>query len=304
MTGLGLLRWCDDRGTREQGIGNREKRLSVDRPLLMGILNVTPDSFSDGGRFFDGDKPLHEEAYRAALAMIPYAEIIDIGGESTRPGAELVSEKVELERVVPATIMVAHGKTGTKVSIDTSKSGVARECLSQQYGAWMINDVTALGDPEMAKVCAEAGCQVCLMHMQGTPQSMQKDPTYKDVVREVLEYLLERVAYANSEGVGPNDIWIDPGFGFGKTYEHNLELLRNLDAFVQTGYKVLIGVSRKSFLGRLSSAGSGPVPVEERLPATLVAHVLAQKAGVACIRTHDVKEARHVIEMTAQILRP
>ncbi len=269
------------------------------KPLLMGILNVTPDSFSDGGRFFEDGKPLAEMALAATMLMMADgADIIDVGAESTRPGAEPLTEETELSRLYPFTSVLAFRET--RFSIDTSKAAVAKRALYN--GAWMINDVTALRDPEMAKVCAEAQCHVCLMHMQGTPQTMQKNPTYQDVVVEVRDFLLERAAYANSEGIDSNNIWIDPGFGFGKTVEHNLELLRNLEAFVETGYKVLIGVSRKSFLGRLANPNGDPLPIEERLEATLVAHVIAQKAGVACIRAHDVKEARHVIDMTDLIL--
>lgn len=264
--------------------------MKIDRPLLMGILNVTPDSFSDGGSY---DKPV--DAVQAGLQMFKEgADIVDVGGESTRPDAKPVHADVEIQRVFKVVHALARASE-SRVSVDTSKAAVANELRLK----WMINDVTAFGDPQMARVCAEAKCQVCLMHMQGTPQTMQQNPNYKDVVREVRDYLLERASYAQSEGVDRDNIWIDPGFGFGKTVEHNLELLRNLTAFIDTGYKVLIGVSRKSFLGRLGCRDGGILPVEDRLPATLAAQVIAQKAGVACIRTHDVKESRIALDLAA-----
>jgi dihydropteroate synthase len=262
----------------------------ADRPLVMGILNVTPDSFSDGGRYSSVD-----EAVAAGLKMVgDGADVVDVGGESTRPGSLGVSLAEELDRVLP--VVEGLCKAGARVSVDTSKAAVASSCL--ELGAWMINDVTAFGDPSMASVCAAAGCEVSLMHMQGTPATMQVDPQYGDVVAEVLAFLMLRTGFAVDEGVAREKIWIDPGIGFGKTDEHNLTLLRGLGEFVATGFPVLLGVSRKGFLGRLL----GGVGVLERLPGALAIQTLAQVAGVRCIRTHDVAETRRAVEITARIV--
>ncbi len=260
--------------------------------MLMGILNVTPDSFSDGGVHFS-----RVAAVETGLRMVREgADVIDVGGESTRPGAEAITAEKELGRI-QGVVQELIAKS-SRISVDTSKASVASRCL--EMGAWMINDVSALGDPDMATVCARAGCQVCLMHMQGNPRTMQSEPTYNDVVSEVRTFLLERAAYAESNGIAKKNIWIDPGIGFGKNLNHNLILLQNLDVLVATGYKVLIGISRKSFLGKiLDPAG---VPVTERLEATLAAQVMAQSKGAACIRAHDVKEARRSIDTAAAIL--
>jgi len=266
--------------------------LPIDLPALMGIVNVTPDSFSEQGLNFRV-----EDAIASGLRMLAEgADILDVGGESTRPGADPVSIEEELRRVIPVIeAFAAHGAT---VSIDTRKSAVAKQAVS--VGAQIVNDVTAFEDPEMASVCAEAGCHVCLMHIQGSPQTMQANPTYEDVVAEVLAFLESRIERAKNAGIAPERIWIDPGIGFGKTPMHNLQLLHNLSKFVDTGYPVLLGVSRKSSIG----AFAGGVPVDQRLPGTLAAQVLAQAAGVRIVRAHDVKEARQAIDVAAAILRP
>jgi dihydropteroate synthase len=259
----------------------------------MGILNVTPDSFSDGGRHLDG-----RTAVEAAVQMVADgADIVDVGGESTRPGAEPVSESVELERVVP--VVQALADRGIRVSVDTMKPAVARAAL--RAGASIVNDVNALRAPGMAELCAEAGCTVCLMHMQGEPRTMQANPVYGDVVEEVRSFLAERAEAVQRAGVSPERIWIDPGIGFGKTTEHNLLLLRNLDRIAGLGYPVLVGVSRKAFIGRLLRSHDDPLPVDERLEGTLAAQVLAQANGAAVIRAHDVRESSRALRIAAAI---
>jgi dihydropteroate synthase len=265
------------------------------RPALMGILNVTPDSFSDGGLHFKT-----EDAVDAAQRMMDEgADIIDVGGESTRPGSEGVTTEEEISRVIPVVQKLV--AKGIVVSIDTAKSEVASEAL--ESGAEVVNDVTAFGDPEMSKVCAEAKCTVCLMHMKGTPRTMQSDPQYDDVVEEVQAYLVSKAALAKRAGIARENIWIDPGIGFGKTVEHNLELMRKLDRFVESGYPVLIGTSRKSFIGKLLGGEGNPLPADERLEGTLATQIWAQTKGAKIIRTHDVKEARRAIDMTASLMK-
>lgn len=259
----------------------------------MGILNVTPDSFSDGGLFFDpGVAIAHAEAM-----VSEGADLIDVGGESTRPGAPPVDADEELRRTIP--VVHALASRGIAVSIDTSKSKVARAALAE--GAVIVNDVTAGRDPAMAAVCASARATVCLMHMQGEPRTMQAAPSYRDVVAEVREFLGERAETFGEAGV--TDIWIDPGIGFGKTLHHNLALLRRLDRLVETGYPVLVGVSRKSFLGRLLGSDGDPLPPDDRLEGTLAAQVWAHVAGCRILRAHDVQASRRAIEVVAAIAK-
>jgi dihydropteroate synthase len=261
------------------------------KALLMGILNVTPDSFSDGGRFANSD-----DAIGAGLRMVADgADIIDVGGESTRPGAEDVPVEEELRRVVPVVAGLAD--RGARVSVDTSKAAVAKAALLA--GAQIVNDVTALNEPEMAEICAASGCTVCLMHMKGNPRTMQKEPEYANVTMEVLGFLIQRCRHAEAAGIRYNRIWIDPGIGFGKTLEHNLELLRNIETFTTTDYPVLLGVSRKSMIARLTGGAS----VDDRLEGTLALQAYAQTKGVSVIRAHDVKEARRAIDVLAAISR-
>lgn len=260
------------------------------RPALMGILNVTPDSFSDGGRFSRPD-----EAIRFAIKMMDEgADLIDVGGESTRPGAAEVSLDEELRRILP--VILALVERGIPVSVDTSKAAVARVAL--EAGAKVVNDVTGFRDPEMIEACANVDCTVCIMHMQGTPRTMQQNPVYGDVVQEVLDTLSCRIDECETSGIAMNRIWIDPGIGFGKTVDQNLELLRHLDRFTLTDYPVLIGVSRKSFVGVINGVDNP----SDRLEGTLAAQVLAQLKGVKIIRTHDVLAARRAIDMTSKIL--
>ncbi len=258
--------------------------LPTNRPAIMGILNVTPDSFSDGGLFFEP-----EIAIKRGLLMIGEgADLIDIGGESTRPGAKSVSIEEELKRVLPVVFELA--RRGASVSIDTTKAEVAREAISA--GAKIVNDVSGLRDPAMIEVCAEAGCTVCIMHMQGKPATMQSNPLYGDVVRDVKEYLFHAATLAEKEGVNKDRIWIDPGIGFGKTVENNCEILKRLDEFVRLGYPVLVGVSCKSFLGKILGSESSPLPADQRLEATLAAQVVAQTNGARILRVHDVLAAK------------
>jgi dihydropteroate synthase len=248
------------------------------RPSVMGVVNVTPDSFSDGG--------LHlsmEAAAAAAYAMVDEgAAIVDVGGESTRPGSEAVSVDEELGRVVP----VLERLVGLPVSIDTSKAEVARRAL--ELGAELVNDVTALrGDPELAGVVADSGAYLCLMHMLGEPRTMQADPRYDDVGSEVAAFLEERLGFAVAEGIAEERICLDPGIGFGKTLAHNLELVRRLDVLVALGRPIVVGFSRKRSLGRLlgdPDATTGP------LSASLAAAVTAYERGATILRVHDVRE--------------
>jgi dihydropteroate synthase len=249
------------------------------RPSVMGVVNVTPDSFSDGGINFRA-----EDAIAAARHMhADGAAIVDIGGESTRPGAEPVSLDEELRRVVPV-LEALEGEV--PVSIDTSKADVARRAL--ELGAVLVNDVTALrGDAELVGVVAESGASVCLMHMLGEPRTMQDDPRYDDVVSEVARFLEGRVGFAVDAGIPEERILVDPGFGFGKTVEHNFELLRRLDEIVALGRPVVVGISRKRSLGRIlgdPNATTGP------LSASLAAAVLAYDRGATVLRVHDVRE--------------
>ena len=243
----------------------------------MGVLNVTPDSFSDGGLFLDADAAV---AHGERLAQ-EGADILDVGGESTRPGAEPVSERVELERVVPVVErLVGPGHT---VSVDTTKLGVAQAALDA--GAEIVNDVSAFRfDPGMAALVAERGAGCCLMHMLGEPRTMQRDPRYGDVVSDVKAFLEERLAFAIAEGVPEERVWLDPGIGFGKTVQHNLELLRRLDELVAIGRPLMVGTSRKSFLGVLAGGRSEG----ERLPGTIATNVLALERGARVFRVHDV----------------
>jgi dihydropteroate synthase len=247
------------------------------RPLVMGVINVTPDSFFDGGRYFG-----HSDAIARGREMIAEgADIVDVGGESTRPGAGAVSEHEELRRVVPVVEALA-GEV--RVSIDTTKAAVARYAV--EAGASMVNDVSA----SLEDVAAETGAAFVAMHRLGTPADMQDDPRYDDVVAEVTAYLAERAESATRAGVG--EVWIDPGIGFGKTAMHNLQLLAALGRLVALGYPVLVGVSRKSFLGRIAGGtlpdGGPPAPAEDRFEGSLAAATFAMARGAAAVRVHDV----------------
>jgi dihydropteroate synthase len=260
------------------------------KPKLMGVVNVTPDSFSDGGLYFEaGAAVAHgEELVRDGAA------ILDVGGESTRPGAEPVEVGEELRRVVPVVEGLAG--IGAEISADTSKRAVAEAALDA--GASIVNDVTALrGDPEMAALCAERGATVVLMHMAGTPRTMQESPAYDDVVAEVKAFLAERVELAVSAGIAEERIWLDPGIGFGKTAEHNMELLRRLAELLDLGRPLAIGTSRKSFIGKVD--GSDP---SERLGGTIASSLLAAAEGAEVLRVHDVAEVGQALAVATAIL--
>jgi dihydropteroate synthase len=255
----------------------------------MGIVNVTPDSFSDGGLFLD---PREAIAHGRELAT-DGAEILDVGGESTRPGAADVGAEVERERTAPVVEGLA--SDGLVVSIDTSKASVAAAALDA--GASIVNDVTALrGDPDLAALCAERGCGVVLMHMLGSPRTMQDDPRYDDVVEDVRAFLAERIDAAVAAGVEEERIWVDPGIGFGKTVEHNLELLRRLAELRELGRPIVIGTSRKGFIGKLTGR-----EVSERIGGTIAANVLPLIAGADIFRVHDVGEVREAL-LTAEAI--
>jgi dihydropteroate synthase len=246
----------------------------------MGVLNVTPDSFSDGGRFLDAAAAIAHAERMAADG----AAIVDVGGESTRPGADPVPEAVELERVVPVVERIAVD-AGPTVSIDTTKLAVAEAAV--QAGARIVNDVSALRfAPEMAGLVAQTGATCVLMHMLGEPRTMQEDPRYDDVVSDVKAFLEERLAFAVGEGVREDRVWLDPGIGFGKSADHNLELLRRLDEIAAIGRPVVVGTSRKSFLGRITGRGA-----DDRVAATVAANVLAYERGARIFRVHDVAAA-------------
>lgn len=252
--------------------------LQLQFPAVMGVVNVTPDSFSDGGRFFAADDALEQ-----ALALVREgAAIVDIGGESTRPGSELVSLDEELRRVLPVVEALA-GRVGVPISVDTMKADVARRALAA--GAAVVNDVSALRfDDEMVDVVAETGCPICLMHMQGMPKTMQDDPRYDDVVGEVLDFLEDRMAFALARGVREEQIVVDPGIGFGKTVAHNLALLDGLSRFTSLGRPVLLGASRKRFLGAILG-----VEPSGRAIGTVATTVMGYLAGAHIFRVHDVK---------------
>jgi dihydropteroate synthase len=266
-----------------------EKRWS--RPAVMGVLNVTPDSFSDGGRF---SSPTEAIAHGRRLAE-EGATIVDVGGESTRPGAEPLSAAEELARVEP----VLEGLRGVPVSIDTSKAAVARRAL--ELGAEMVNDVTALrGDEALADVVAEHGAYLCLMHMQGEPRTMQADPRYEDVVSDVLAFLEKRLSFAVERGIAEELVCLDPGIGFGKTPDQNLELVRRLDVLRSLGRPVVVGFSRKSTLARVLG---DPDATSSTAPASVGAAVAAFERGAWMLRVHDVRETVEALAVAAAVER-
>jgi len=257
---------------------------------IMGILNVTPDSFSDGGRF----DSLDAARVQAEKLITDGADILDIGGESTRPYARPVAVNEELSRVIPV-IQAVRSVSSIPISIDTSKAEVARQALGA--GADIINDVTALrGDPEMVRVAAGCDNDIIIMHMQGSPGSMQDDPHYDDVVSEVIGFLRDRIDFMGAAGIDPGRITVDPGIGFGKTRAHNLQLLKSLERFSELGRPVLLGHSRKRFLGDIT--GLAP---EDRDPISAVVSALCSHRGIAILRVHDVAATRHALQVVAAI---
>jgi dihydropteroate synthase len=260
----------------------------VKPPLIMGVVNVTPDSFSDGGLFLDADAAVEHGERLAGEG----AEILDVGGESTRPGAEPVAEGEELRRVLPVVERLA--AAGRRVSVDTTKAAVARAAL--EAGATIVNDGSAFrSEPPLAPLVAGAGAHCCLRHMLGEPRTMQQQPRYGDVVADVKAFLEERLAFAVAEGVPEERVWLDPGIGFGKTLEHNLELLRRLEELAAIGRPLVVGTSRKSFLGKLA----GGRPEDERLPGTIATNVIALERGASVFRVHDVAPVRDALIVAA-----
>ncbi len=268
------------------------KRLLLERPLIMGVLNVTPDSFSDGGLYNTPDKALR----RARALVSEGADIIDIGGESSRPGAATLSVQAELDRVLPVVERVAR-EFPVPVSIDTSKPEVMQAAL--RAGAGMINDIRALQTPGALALAADNQAAVCLMQMQGTPATMQVAPHYEDVVAEVKAFLTERIQACEAAGIRRDRILIDPGFGFGKTLEHNLLLLKHLGEFRQLGAVLLVGLSRKSMIGKLLH----DAPPGERLYGSLAAAVIAAWQGAHILRVHDVRETAQALQICAAVMQ-
>src|SRR5829696_7282983 len=263
------------------------------QPKIMGIVNVTPDSFADGGQFLDAERAIAHGRELSAEG----ADVLDIGGESTRPGAEAVTAEEELSRVAPLIDALVRGD-GPPVSIDTSKLAVAEAALNA--GAVMVNDVTALrAEPDLAGLCAQRGCEVVLMHMLGDPRTMQENPVYEDVVDDIKAFLAERIEFAVAQGIDEERIWIDPGIGFGKTVEQNLELHRRLGELAALGHPIVFGSSRKSFIGKLTGA-----EVHERLGGSIASNVIAYDNGAEMLRVHDVAPMRQALTVVEAILDP
>ncbi len=272
-------------------IGVGDRTLGPD-PVLMGVLNVTPDSFSDGGDFLDPEKA----ASRAAAMLDEGAQIIDVGGESTRPGSDPVSPDEEIHRVVPVIEQILAWRPDAIVSVDTHRATTAGAALVA--GARVVNDVTALrGDPRMAELIAGARCPVVLMHMLGEPKTMQRNPRYDDVAREVRDFLAGRAEQAVAAGIEPGNVILDPGIGFGKTLEHNLALLYHLDALVDLGFPVLVGASRKSFIGKITGAEEA----KDRVSGTVAANVIAYERGATLFRVHDVRANREALAVARAV---
>jgi len=264
------------------------------RTLIMGILNITPDSFSDGGKYFN-----QADAYDRAMRLIEEgADILDVGGESTRPGSDPLPLQEELDRILPVISRIA-SESQIPISVDTYKAETARHAI--EAGAYLVNDISGLSfDPAMASVVAERDAMVCIMHIQGSPKNMQINPMYEDVVCDIKKWLTRQADYGVSQGIPQDHIIIDPGIGFGKTTKHNLEILRRLNEFREMGYPVLIGTSRKSFIGKIL----GGLPPEERMEGTAASVAISIAKGANIVRVHDVREMKRVAQMTDAILAP
>ncbi len=280
---------------REMHYGRYRLRFG-ERTLVVGILNVTPDSFSGDGLLRYPD-PVDAALRRAREMVAAGADLLDVGGESTRPGADPVPLKEEVRRVIPVVEALVE-TVDVPISVDTRKAEVARRAL--RAGAWMVNDVSALrADPEMVRVVAEFGCPVVLMHMKGTPKDMQRDPRYDDVVGEIKQFLAERIAFAQAHGIPADRIVVDPGFGFGKRPEHNLEIVRRLGELRALGFPVLVGPSRKSTIGRILDNA----PPEERLEGTIALCVLCAQNGADLVRVHDVQAVVRALRVADAVVR-
>jgi len=276
---------------------NNTKNKEIVKTKIMGILNVTPDSFYDGGKY---NKT--ELAIKHAEEMIEEgADIIDIGGESTRPWAVPISPEEEKERVLPVISELRKINKDIPISIDTYKSEVAEEAIDM--GATIVNDVSGLQfDKNMPEVISKKNVSVIIMHIKGTPRDMQINPTYEDVVKEIKEFLKERIEYATENGINKRNIFIDPGIGFGKTTEHNLEILKRLKEFKELGFPVVLGTSRKSFIGRILGTEENPIPPEERLEGSIATYVWAVIQGVDILRVHDVKQTKMALKVIDRII--
>ncbi len=258
----------------------------------MGILNVTPDSFYDGGINYSADKAL----LRIEEMISQGADIIDVGGESTRPGAEPVTEDEEIKRVIPVITQAAKRFKNIIISVDTYKASVARTAI--KAGAKIVNDISAMNfDPQMAEVIASENAHVILMHIKGTPKDMQKNPVYKNTVKQIYSYLKNRTDYARKNGIKENKILLDPGIGFGKKAKHNIDVLSNISSFVSLNKPLVLGISRKSFIGKLLGSEKNPIPANQRLSGTLACTAWAYLSGVKIFRTHDVLETRQFLDM-------
>ncbi|MDC1239519.1 dihydropteroate synthase [Litorivicinus sp.] len=269
--------------------------LGFNEPQIMAILNVTPNSFSDGGVLYRSGVLIGALVDRAAQALAAGASILDVGGESTRPGADSVQVEEELERVIPS-IEALNARFDAVISVDTSTPEVME--AAQPAGAQLINDVRALTRPGALAAAVKTGLPVCLMHMQGTPQTMQAEPIYKNVVSDVLQWLLARADVCQTAGLGRDQILIDPGFGFGKTLEHNVLLFHSLSQFIQAGYPVMVGVSKKAMIGQIIGR-----PVAQRIVGSAVASALAAQLGAAILRVHDVVETRDAMRVMQMLVQ-
>ena len=258
-------------------------RFQLARPMIMGVVNVTPDSFSDGGSYLDPQVAID----RAKFLFEAGADIVDVGGESTRPGAEPVSLQLERERVIP--VVQELSRLGVPLSIDTQKPILMEEAI--ECGACLINDISGAQDPEVASIVARTNVGLCVTHMQGSPRVMQQNPSYQDVIQEVFTFLQERVLTLIRAGVNPSNIVVDPGFGFGKTFDHNLALLRNLNKFRVLGHPILVGLSRKAMLGAITNK-EDPL---DRLGSSIASVIFAVTQGAEIVRVHDVNETKDAI---------
>ncbi|MAG72817.1 dihydropteroate synthase [archaeon] len=266
----------------------KNHRLSLDKTLIMGILNVTPDSFSDGGLYVNAEKAV----MHAKEMVAEGADIIDVGGESSRPGSDPVSVEEELRRVLPVIERLVQ-EVNVPISIDTTKWQVAAKCL--EAGAHILNDISGLADDKMIDVVAKYNVPVCIMHMQGIPKVMQQNPAYGDVITDIITFFEERIQKAKNAGI--SQLILDPGIGFGKKLEHNLTILKRLNEFTTLGYPLLVGTSRKSFIGKISN-----VQADDRLEGTIASNVIAVMNGANIIRVHDVKESKRAMEVVDAVL--